>query len=236
MEMSRQFLARGGIFPRGCPQGRSQLRAACLIEGLDPDVEVTVRLLQAVERQVLGAEGEPVEFLTVAGKRYASRAETVEREVRISALPDRTATVMTAGSKQAELVENGAQAGALRWRWESMHCTVEAWIEELERGLHRVRVEVANRLEWDGGGLERTLMRTLHSTHVRMHSPDGAFVSLADPPRHLRRQSATCRNDGLWPVVVGEAGDRRTVLAAPIRQEDHPQSRAGSRKARPTRL
>jgi hydrogenase maturation protease len=236
MEMNRRFLDRGGIFPRGCPQGRSQLRAECLIEGGDPSVEVTVRLLQAVERQVLDAEGEPVEFLAVAGKRYATRSESVEREVRISMLPDRTATVKTAGSKQAELVENGAQAGALVWHWESMHCTVEAWIEELEPGLSRVRVDVANRLEWDGGGRERTLMRTLHSTHVVMHSPDGAFVSLTDPPRHLRDQSANCHNDGLWPVVVGEAGDRRTMLASPARLEDYPQSGLDSRNPHPTPL
>jgi len=178
MEMKRQFLARGGIFPRGCPQGRSQLRAECLIEGGDFDVEVTVRLLQAVERQVLDAENKPVEFLAVAGKRYASRAESIERELRIPILPDRTAMVRAAGSKQAELIENGAPAGTLMWHWESLHCTVEAWIEGLETGLRRLRVEVANRLEWDGGGRERTLMRTLHSTRVAMHSRDGAFVPL----------------------------------------------------------
>jgi hydrogenase maturation protease len=236
MEMNRQFLARGGIFPRGCPQGRSQLRAECLIEGLDPSVEVTVRVLQAVERQVLDAKDEPVEFLAVAGKRYASRSESVEREVGISMLPDRTATVKTAGSKQAELVENGAKAGALVWRWESMHCTVEAWIDEVEPSLRRVRVEVANRLEWDGGGRERTLMRTLHSTNVTLHSPDGSFASLADPPHHLREQSANCHNDGLWPVPFGEAGDRRTMLAAPVRLEDYPQSGFGSRNTHPTPL
>ncbi|HEX6687406.1 MAG TPA: hypothetical protein VF085_01935 [Solirubrobacterales bacterium] len=234
--MSRQFLARGGIFPRGCPQGRSQLRAECLIEGLDPSVEVTVRLLQAVERQVLDARSEPVEFLAVAGKRYASRPETVEREVRISELPDRTAAVKTAGSKQAELVEGGMPAGTLVWHWESMHCTVEAWIEGLEPGLRRVRVEVANRLEWDGGGRERTLLRTLHSTHVLMHSPDGAFVSLADPPSHLSEQAATCHSDGLWPVVVGEVGDRRTMLAAPVRLEDYPPGGVDGRNTHPTPL
>jgi hypothetical protein len=222
MGMNRQFLARGGIYPRGWPQGRSQLRAECLIEGLNPRVEVTVRLLQTVERQVLGANGEPVENLVVAGKRYASREETAEREVRIAALPDRTACIKTAGSKRAELVENGATAGALLWHWEPLHCTIEAWIEELESGLHRVRVEVANRLEWDGTEREPAQMRTLHAAHVLMHSPDGAFVSLADPPPHLHKQATACQNEGLWPVPIGEAPDRRTMLAAPVRLEDYP--------------
>jgi hypothetical protein len=198
------------------------LRAECLIEGQDPRVEVAVRFLQTVERQVLDAKGEPVDYLVVAGKRYASREETLEREVRLLAIPDRTATVKTAGSKRAKLVEKGAPAGDLMWRWEPLHATVEGWIEQIEPGLRRVRVEVANRLEWCGAAREQTLMRTLHSVQVLLHSPDGAFASLADPPPHLREQSTTCHNDGLWPVPVGEAGDRRTILASPTPLEDYP--------------
>ncbi len=236
MEMNQQFLARDGVFPRGCPQGRSQLRAECLIEGHDPAVDVTVRLLQVVERQILDAKDEPVEFLTVAGKRYASRSETIERELRISTLPDRTAMVKAADSKQAELVEKGARAGTLLWHWESMHCTVEAWIEELDPGLSRVRVEVANRLEWDGGGRERTLLRTLHSAYVVIHTPDGAFVSLADPPHHLRARSANCRNEGLWPVPAGKVGDRRTMLATPTHLEDYPRGGLSNRNTHPSPL
>jgi hypothetical protein len=221
-EMTRQFLIRGGIHPRGRPNGKSQVRAECLIEGTDPTVEVTARLLQTVERQVLDPTGEPVESMTVCGKDYASRQETVEHEVRIPALPNRTATVKRAGSKLAELVEKGAPAGFLMWRWEPVHCTVEAWIDEIEPGLRRVRVDLANRLEWDGESRERTALRTLHSAHLVLHSPDGAFVSLADPPPALRRQAAACHNDGLWPVPVGAAGDRRTMLAAPLRLDDYP--------------
>lgn len=219
----RQHIARG-IFPRGWSEGRSQLRVECLIEGQDPRVEVTVQVLQAIERQVLDAHGEPVEYLVVAGKRYASRDETVEHEVHLPALPGRTARVKTAGSKQAELVEKGCVAGALLWKWEALHVTVEAWIEQLGAGLRRVQVGVANRLEWDGESRERTLMRTLYAPQVVMHSPDGAFASLADPPLHLREQSAGCRNEGLWPVPVGEAGDRRTILASPTPLDDYPKS------------
>jgi len=82
----RKRVARG-VPPRGCPEGSSQLRAECLIEGVDPTVEVTARVRQTVERQVLDARGEPVDFLVVAGTRYASREESVEHEVRIPSLP-----------------------------------------------------------------------------------------------------------------------------------------------------
>lgn len=228
MEIDRQrldrfFFDRGGVYPRGWPEESSQLRAECLIEGLDPSVEITVRFLHMVEREVLDAAGEPVAELVVTGRFHRGAQETVGREVRISSLPNRTAAVRAAGSERAELVENGARAGALQWRWEPLHATVEAWMDEIEPGLRRLRVDVANRLEWDDGTREQGLMRTLHSTHVLMHSPDGAFASLANPPPHLREESSRCHNDGLWPVPVGEAGDRRTILAAPIPLDDYPQ-------------
>ena len=221
-KMSRQFLASGGIHPRGWPQGNSRAHAECLIEGHNPSVEVTVRLLQKVERRVIDADGAPVESLTVAGRRYAGGEETSERELRLAGLPDRTAAVRAAGRKEAELIEGGRPAGTLSWSWEPLHCTVEAWVDELAPGLRRVRVEVANRLEWDGGPPGRAPMRTLHSTHLLLHSPDGAFVSVAEPPPRLREQALACRNEGLWPVPLGEAGDRRTMLAAPVRLDDYP--------------
>ena len=62
----RKRVARG-VSPRGCPEGRSQLHAEALVEGFDPDVDATVRVQQTVERQVLNAQGEPVEHLVVAG-------------------------------------------------------------------------------------------------------------------------------------------------------------------------
>lgn len=220
--MSRQFFASGDVYPRGWAAGPSQLRAECLIEGSDPRVELTARFAQVVERQIFDATGAPVAELVVTGRRYECGKETAEREVRLAALPDRTAAIRTAGSAQAELTERGRPAGTVVWRWEPMHGTVEAWTEELAPGLHRVEVDVANRLEWLGDEPERALMQTLRSTHVVMHSPDGAFVSLAHPPAHLRGQAAACHNEGLWPVPIGEAGDRRTILASPVVLEDYP--------------
>ncbi len=212
----------GGVPPCGCPEGRSQLHAGCLIEGLDPTVEVTARLRQTIERQVLDARGEPVDFLVVAGTRYASREESVEHEVRIPSLPGRTARIEPAGWRRAELVENGVPVGALHWEWEPLHATIEAWVDEIAPGLRSVQVNVANRLEWDGGKSRQPLLRSFYSVEVVMHSPDGAFASVANPPIDLREHSGTCRNEGLWPVPIGEAGDRRTMLASQVRLQDYP--------------
>src|SRR5258706_4620281 len=118
MEDRKRFAC--GVPPRGCPEGQSRLHAECLIEGLHPEVEVIVRVQQTVERQVLDARGEPVDFLVVAGTRYASREETVEHEVRIASLPGRTARIEPAGERRAELVENDVTVGALPWPWEPL--------------------------------------------------------------------------------------------------------------------
>jgi hypothetical protein len=221
-EMSRRFFASGDVYPRGWAAGPSELRAQCLIEGSDPSIEVAVRFAQVVERQIIDASGDPVAELTVAGRRYESGRETAEREVRLTGLPNRTAAIRTSGSAQAELTEKGRPAGTIVWRWEPLHGTVEAWTVEIGPGLHRVQVDVANRLEWQEDEPERALLQTLRATHVVMHSPDGAFVSLAHPPAHLRSEAAACRNEGLWPVPIGEAGDRRTILASPVAFEDYP--------------
>ena len=84
-----------------------------------------------------------------------NREEAVEHEMRIESLPNRTATIKPAGRERVELIENGAPAGALEWRWEPLHATVEAWIEEIAPGLRQVHINVANRLEWDGSSAEQ---------------------------------------------------------------------------------
>lgn len=203
-----------GVFPRGWPGSRSRLLTECLIEGLDPSVDATARFIQLAERRVLDPHGNPVASLVIGDERYATREEPVEHEIRIEALPNRAAAVKPAGCERVELTEGGAVAGALEWRWEALHATVEAWVEEIGPGLHQVHIDVANRLEWDGSD-EQSALRAFYLTEVVLHSPDGAFASPTRPPAHLREQAAICHNEGLWPMPVGNDGDRRTILASP---------------------
>lgn len=216
-----------GVYPRGWSAGMSQLHAECLIEGIDPDIQATVRLLQRVERQILGPMGEPVDRLLVAGTIYESREETIEHELHLPSLPGRTAVIETAGERRAALVEKGRPAGTLLWHWGALHATVEAWTEELEVALHRVRLEVANRLELDGPSTEPAEARAFYAPQVFLHTPDGAFASLIDPPPHLREHSAASHNEGLWPVPIGEYGDRHNMLASQVPQKDYPEAGPG---------
>jgi hypothetical protein len=214
-ELRSQISARGEVRPRGLPGGRAELHAECLIEGAGPRIEVTARFSQEIQRQVRDAGDNPVANLLVAGRRHESGEELQQHEVTLTGLPDRTAELRTAGCRRAELRERGAPAGSIEWRWEPLHATVEAWLDEISPGLRRVRVVLANRLEADDEDTGRSGLRTLRGAHLLLHSPDGAFVSLAQPPDHLRAHATACHNEGLWPVPVGEAGDRRTMLAAP---------------------
>jgi hypothetical protein len=55
-----------------------------------------------------------------------------------------------------------------------------------------------------------------------LHADGARFVSLTDPPPALREAASACVNEGVWPVLVGEAPAASTVLASPIILEDHP--------------
>ncbi len=178
--VDEQRFTLGGIYPIGWPEGPSRVCADCLVAGEDPSVEITVGFLQLIEHGLLDARGEPVEELIVDGVRHFNWVETVEREVRIPVLPGRTAAVGVGAAEGEDLLEDGIVVGRSVRRRETLHGTVEAWFEQVEPGLRRIQVSVANRLEWDGSSFEETLMHALCSTQVAVRSSDGVFVSQDD--------------------------------------------------------
>jgi len=229
----------GGVHPRAHserhPDDAWVMRAACLLEGGDDArVEVRARFLQVVARGVArqGATGlEAVDELTVGGTRHLAWDEAVEREVVLPALslgellaaPATVAIDLPAGRAEEALREpEGARAGAIVRTWEPLAGTLEAQAERVADGVARVSVTIANTTPWPGGGREAALRRTFCSTHAVLRAAGGAFVSQTDPPERLRAAADACRNEGCWPVLVGEPGDRSTVLASPIILEDHP--------------
>ena len=83
-------------------------------------------------------------------------------------------------------------------------------------------MEIANTTPWAGGDREHALRRTFCSTHTVIRAPAGGLVSLTDPPPTLRGEAEACENEGTWPVLVGEPGERHTLLSSPIILEDYP--------------
>ena len=232
---NRQRWTFGGVYPRAHYEAheddRCELRSECLLEGgEDSAVEVRVRFLHVVRRQVMapGRGGlKPVEELTVGDERYLSWEEATEREVvgdlRVSEDPARVAIDIPAGQDQEELRDPaGKPVGAIVRSWKALGGTLKLGAEPLGPGLLRVSVEVVNETPWSGGSREDALERTFCSTHAVLRARGARFVSLTDPPEDLRAQAEACRNEGAWPVLVGEPGDRDTLLASPIILEDHP--------------
>ena len=206
----------GGVHPeahaRAHPDDRCLMRTQCLLEGEGATAEVGVRFLQVVRREVVRGDGTPVDELTVDGERHLSWDEAVERELAAGPF------AIPAGRD----VEALADAGAIVRSWEALEGSVDVGAEALAPDLQRLTVEVANTTPWAGGTRAEVLRRTLCSTHAVLRATGGGFVSLTDPPERLRAAATACRNDGSWPVLVGERAQRDTLLCSPIILEDHP--------------
>jgi hypothetical protein len=208
----------GGVYPRAHserhPDDRWRLRTECLLEG-SGEVDVTVRFLHVVSRTVarrtedgLQATGE----LVVDGVSHVSWDEAVERELGPGAI------AVAAG----EDVEELGSEGAIVRRWQALEGAMEVDTQPAGDGVVRVSVEVVNTTPWAAGAREEALRRTFCSTHVVLRARGGGFVSLTDPPERHRVAAEACRNDGVWPVLVGDPGSRDTVLASAFILEDHP--------------
>lgn len=231
---NQQRFTLGGVYPPRW-EDRSAIQAQVLLEGGEgADVEVQVRFLHVVRRQVLKAGGapealepveeleadgelevvdelEPVEELEVDGERWVTWDEAVEREIEPGPIR------VPAGEELQEI-----PGGAIRRSWLALEGEVTVAREGVRPGLLRLTVRVANTTPWSGQDRQDALRRTFCSTHIVLHTNDGVWVSLTDPPDALRPEAEACENSGVWPVLVGEDEDRRTMLASPIILSDHP--------------
>jgi hydrogenase maturation protease len=199
----------GGLFPPAHgerhPDDRSALQAQVLVEADgEPEVAATVRFLQVVERRAT-RDGRPVDELVVDGERHLSWDEAVEREVAAAA----PLGIAIAGGAEHEPLGDGA---ALVRSWQPLRGAFDVRSERMGDRLFRVTARVANETPWAGAGRDDAVRSAFCSTHVVLHSDDGAFVSAVDAEH--------CENEGVWPVLVGDA---HTMLAAPIILSDYPQ-------------
>jgi hypothetical protein len=89
--------------------------------------------------------------------------------------------------------------------------------------VYKIRVTIFNASECAASSREDALLHSLISTHTILGIEGGEFVSLLDPPVELSHFAAACQNIGAWPVLVGEPGQRDTMLSSPIILYDYPQ-------------
>lgn len=229
----------GGVYPRGfCEDAAEgsdgwQLRCEVLLEGgAQTRVEVELRFLQLVHRQVLALQGPkllPVDELELSDETWLTWDEATERRhacrSELGALvmqPVAQPLVIVAAGDYEDVVDGGQQVGGVSRSWEAIRADIQLSAERLGPRLCRLRARVANESRWRGRERAEAHRRTLLSTHLVLRARGGAFHSLVDPPHGLGDESRACDNVGVWPVLVGDPGRRDTVLASPILLEDYP--------------
>jgi hypothetical protein len=202
----RSALKNARRFTFGSLDPGTTMRTEVLLEdGGDAALEVTVRFLQLVRRQLYQA-GEPVDELTVDGERHVSWEEATEREISASGT-GRFPIAIEAGRVEEGLSEDASVARS----WDPLAGEVSVDAQSLRPGLVRISVTVSPH---DG---------TFFSTHTILRVRDGAFVSSLDP-----EAEKACSNEGTWPVLVGEPGERHTMLSSAIILEEYPRVAAES--------
>lgn len=178
---------------------------------------------------------EPVQSLEVDGRDYPTWQESVEREVSLptSLLASLTTdsyrqAISVAADRRYEYLHN--QQGELVGRITRSSLAVTGHViassQSIAPDVYKICVEVVNDTPLeahDATTREEALRQALLCAHVILHVADGEFVSLFDPSESLATAAAGCNNQGVWPVLVGDPPDRRTMLASPIILYDYPQ-------------
>ncbi len=220
----------------------------CLVLGKQGAIEVRVKFLHLVERTIHefvssatsdGEERRMVERLEVDGEVFHCWQEAVEEEICLPAL-SLESLVNDKGqfpaefppSQSDELIGNsrGETVGAISRKRLPLSIRVDVSAKEQMLGVFKLLIQVSNvtQIPASQTSREQALLHSLISTHKVLGVTGGELVSLLDPPESLRGFVDTCQNIGSFPVLVGERGERNTMLASPIILYDYPEIAAES--------
>jgi hydrogenase maturation protease len=225
------------------------MQTECLVLGNEEtQCAVRVRFLRMVARSIARlpapssgpssiAEGkiENVQRLEVDGKIFQPWQEAVEEVIKVtefnlSALATHPMQwpFRLSAKPESEAIrdERGQVVGIILRDKASLAGMIELAAEQVKPGMFKLTARISNDSRLDGRGpvsREEALARSLVSAHTILEVRDGEFVSLVDPPEALRDFVRACQNIGAWPVLVGEDGQRDTMLSSPIILYDYPQ-------------
>ncbi len=217
----------GVVYPQAYSKAQGgqeicSMKTECLVTGTFGTVlEMRVRFLHLQTRSRYAST------LVRAGSLPDGWQEAVEREVSLPEFElkvlgnEKTHTFLFPAQVHAH-PENGSQ---VERRQEAIEGTVDLIAERVGEHLFRVSIQLRNVTPTNSTTQNRdeALMHSLVSTHMVLGVRDGEFVSLLEPPPELQELAAQCQNIGVWPVLVGEPGQRDTMLASPIILYDYPQ-------------
>lgn len=225
------------------------MQTECLVEG-DARTEcvVRVRFLRMVGRSiarlrtplselasVTDANIEQVERLEVSGKVFQPWQEAAEETIEVTefnlraleAQPMQWPFRLSAKQEREALRdERGLIVGIIQREKATMAGRIEFAATCAEPGLFKLTARILNDSRMEAFvpvSRDAALARALVSAHTILEVREGEFVSQVDPPEAYRAFAGTCQNVGTWPVLVGEEGERDTMLSSPIILYDYPQ-------------
>jgi hypothetical protein len=221
---NRQRFNFGVLYPRVYSEAQAgadacSMRTECLVaasaeRGMPASVEVRLRFLHLQTRSGCELESSLPE----------NWQEAEEREVSLPAcnLDQLCNQPLRHNFQFPARADSSDQTD--RTRQEAVSGTIDIGAEKIFENVFRVSVFTRNAT----GMLllctrDQALMSSLVSTHLVLGVQGGEFISLLEPPPALQRLAAQCDNVGAWPVLVGEPGQRDTMLASPIILYDYPQ-------------
>jgi hypothetical protein len=239
---NRQHWNFGTLYPESLNEvqsghERASLQLECLVTGAAATLKVGIRFLHLLDRQVLASDPEmewrPVASLSVDGRLHETWQEGAERRVDLvidlskALAAPQTFTFAFPGFADCEELRsaNGELAGAVRRTQREIRGECEAKVICVAPGVHRLTMRLNNKTDISAEEQNRpaALLRSLLSAHLVLQAQGAEFASVIDPPENLKALTEQCSNIGVYPVLVGEVGQRDILLAAPIALHDYPQ-------------
>jgi hypothetical protein len=220
----------GILYPPQCPEvktgtERSTMHSECLLEVLEDSaaVEIELRLLQILwQLPAANADGGAGPGATVVVRPCATETapEIIERSVEFRVPLGTDVRVLAFSFPAARSTERSSHS-----RSYELQGSIVLSGEKVDDSAVKLRIDVKNEtsLPSDASDRDSVLLRSLLSAHTLLAAEGAQFVSLLDPPAHLRDAVTACRNVGNFPVLVGNLGERDMILCSPIMLYDYPQ-------------
>jgi hypothetical protein len=203
-------------------------------------LQVILRFLQLQRRGIERARGPaaadgftPVRELTSGDRTWLAWDEATERELPLGPFPvgaggRHELTVEVPGGHDVELLhDDDALVGRLVRSREPLAATVTVGAAGAGGGpdgekLLRLEVAVRNRTAGAVADRDAATARSFLGAHLVLVADEASFVSVVDPPAWAQEAAAGCEQRRCWPVLAGDEGETRIVLASPIILYDHP--------------
>jgi hypothetical protein len=215
---NRQRWNFGTLYPKTfaeaqSPQERSQFRAEVLLHASDASlVSVRVRFLQLVTPRDEHAESWEEGFArsrTLEGQGIAELVQGFEWELDLSSpSSDEMSSAPTSFREKPRL-------GRL---------SLKAYL--LHDDLYRLEAAFSNQSPAPAvESFSRRMVQDVAftSAHMMLGIEQGEFVSLLDPQPMFEADAKACTQEGVFPVLAGEAGDLSRLLCSPVILYDYPE-------------